>query len=87
VGTTADLPVAPADVPPWLDPLDTQDSSQTLLSQTQVQDDDGQLPITTTAVTTLLIFTGHRNARPCNDKGGTGIYSPGDRWDPSPGGS
>ena len=54
VGTTADLLVAHTDVPPWLDPPDTQDSSQTLLSRTQVQDDDGLLPFPTTEVTTLL---------------------------------
>ena len=54
VGATADLPVAPPDVPPWFDPPDTQDSSQLLLSQTQVQDGNGFLPITTTAVPALL---------------------------------
>ena len=52
VGATADPPVAPTDVPPWLDtrppPPDTQDSSQLLLSRTQAQDDDGFIPITAT---------------------------------------
>ena len=59
VGTTADIPVAPTDVPPWLDtqppPPKTQNSSQTLLSQTQVPADDGLLPITTTTVPTFVL--------------------------------
>ena len=58
VGATADLSVVPPDVPPWLDPPldppDTQDLSQSLLSRTQVQDDDGLLPITMKVVTALL---------------------------------
>jgi hypothetical protein len=54
VGTTADIPVALTDIPPWLDtrppPPEMQESSQTLLSQTQVQADDGLLTITATTV-------------------------------------
>ena len=54
VGTTADIPVAPTDIPPGLDtrppPPETQDSSQTLLTQTQTQADDGILTTTTTTV-------------------------------------
>ena len=54
VGTTADIPVAPTDIPPGLDtrppPPETQDSSQTLLTQTQPRADDGILTTTTTTV-------------------------------------